>query len=73
MSHPSHLTFPQVAVAVGVSRAAVLDRASKREADYAPAIFGTRMIRWGAVREWQRERGGRARRVLANLNTEPEK
>ena len=64
---PSHLTLPQVAIAVGVSRAAVLDRVNKREAEYAVNYFGTPMLTWGQVQEWRREREKRAHTMLRTI------
>lgn len=61
--NPSHLTFPQIARAVGVSREAVRDRAAKYP-DQVVTFFGSPMMRWGDVRRWQEERKKRAAKVL---------
>lgn len=60
---PSHLTLPQVARAVGVSREAVHDRVAKGRVEVVE-FFGTPMIRWGDVWRWQKERDKRGRKML---------
>lgn len=59
----SHLTYPQVARAVGVTREAVRDRVRAGNAE-SVVIFGTPMLRWSAMRDWRKERERRANAVL---------
>lgn len=59
----SHLTYPQVAIAVGVSQEAVHDRIRAKRCEPVD-VFGKPMLRWRDVRTWQKEREKRARAIL---------